>query len=119
MGNSKYDLRKFDIWRPNHPLFVEDPALDFAGWDDFFERDQEHDGLDAILQEGYSVIIFFTGNRWYASILPLNATTTFKDDSHAFVSHDCCSTRFASYLQGNLTSYTLSLYYHTVGYIAL
>jgi len=49
--------------------------VDFANWDDFFDIPEYHNGLDVLLEEGYSIIISFTGNRWYSTIIPLNETT--------------------------------------------
>ena len=49
--------------------------MDFANWDDFFDIPEYHNGLDVLLEEGYSIIISFTGNRWYSTIIPLNETT--------------------------------------------
>eukprot|EP00578_Thalassiosira_sp_NH16_P023261 CAMPEP_0181093132 /NCGR_PEP_ID=MMETSP1071-20121207/9285_1 /TAXON_ID=35127 /ORGANISM="Thalassiosira sp., Strain NH16" /LENGTH=802 /DNA_ID=CAMNT_0023175351 /DNA_START=14 /DNA_END=2422 /DNA_ORIENTATION=+ len=83
-----YDMRKFDKVPPDHWSFERDsPTYDFANWDDFFDRSSEHDGLDDLLTEGYSVIIYFTGNRWCATMLPLSETITswlVRLDYHAF-----------------------------------
>lgn len=95
MTGVPYDVRKFDIVRrPETQSFKED----FADWDDFFDSSwisdghgvpdsfDLHNGLDSLLDEGYSIVTFYTGNRWYATIIPLNVTIQdyFHTDYHAF-----------------------------------
>jgi hypothetical protein len=61
-------------------------AVDFANWDDMFDIPEYHNGLEILLEEGYSIMISFTGNRWYSTIIPLNETTQhiLHIDYHAF-----------------------------------
>jgi len=63
---------------------VYDRAPDFADFDDFFERTTAHN-LDDILED-YSVVIQYTGSRFYGTIIEPNTTieTLFPSDYHAF-----------------------------------
>ena len=61
-----------------------DTAPDFADVDDFFERQPLHD-LEQILED-YSVVLTFTGSRFYGTIIKSNASLDelFPDNYHAF-----------------------------------
>ena len=61
-----------------------DTAPDFADVDDFFERQPLHD-LEEILED-YSVVLTFTGSRFYGTIIHSNASLDelFPDNYHAF-----------------------------------
>jgi len=86
MTGMPLDLRKFDIVPESSFSEKKGGSLDFADWDDFFGSSSVHDGLDDLLEEGYSIIMSFTGNRWYATMIPLNQTIAnwFHYDYHAF-----------------------------------
>jgi len=60
-------------------------APDFADWDDFFESKALHAGLEELLKD-YSVIITYTGSRFYGTIVEPDATfgELFPPDYHAF-----------------------------------
>jgi hypothetical protein len=61
-----------------------DTAPDFADVDDFFERKPLHD-LEDILED-YSVVLTFTGSRFYGTIIQSNASLDelYPDNYHAF-----------------------------------
>ena len=61
-----------------------DTAPDFADVDDFFERQPLHD-LEEILED-YSVVLTFTGSRFYGTIIHSNESLDelFPDNYHAF-----------------------------------
>jgi len=72
---------------PTKPLHSEneyDTATDFAEWDDFFESKALHN-LEDILDD-YSVIISYSGSRFYGTMVEPNATfdDIFPQDYHAF-----------------------------------
>ena len=69
---------------PKHSQNEYDTAPDFADLDDFFERKPFHD-LEDILED-YSVIISYSGSRYYGTIVESNATLgdLFPRDYHAF-----------------------------------
>jgi len=61
-----------------------DTAPDFADWDDFFESPHTHD-LEDILED-CSVVILYSGSRFYGTIIEPDATLNdlFPSDYHAF-----------------------------------
>lgn len=61
-----------------------DTAPDFADWDDFFESPHMHD-LEHVLED-YSVVISYSGSRFYGTIIEPDATLDglFPSDYHAF-----------------------------------
>mmetsp|Transcript_37653 Transcript_37653/g.69184 ORF Transcript_37653/g.69184 Transcript_37653/m.69184 type:complete len:1210 (+) Transcript_37653:238-3867(+) len=61
-----------------------DTAPDFADWDDFFESKPLHDLED--IMDDYSVILSYSGSRFYGTIIEPNATFDylFPPDYHAF-----------------------------------
>ena len=75
---------------PTEPLHTQkeyDTAPDFADYDDFFESPALHDGLKDILDGGnYSVILSYSGSRFYGTIVGPNSTLDelFPKDYHAF-----------------------------------
>jgi len=70
--------------KPTHTQIEYDTASDFADLDDFFERQPLHD-LEDILED-YSVIISYSGSRYYGTIIESDATLDdiFPSDYHAF-----------------------------------
>jgi hypothetical protein len=70
VNHAAYDLRKFDFLSPDSKFYDpnREPQLDFANWDDMFDLPHLHDNLDELMEEGYSVIISFTGSRWYGTM---------------------------------------------------
>lgn len=70
--------------KPKYSQNEYDIAPDFADWDDFFESEPLHD-LEEILDD-YSVIISYSGSRFYGTIIEPNATLEdlFPSDYHAF-----------------------------------
>ena len=88
-GKGKEDDEFPDFLPPPPPpiTFAEneyDIAPDFADVDDFFERQPLHD-LEEILED-YSVVLTFTGSRFYGTITKSNASLDelFPDNYHAF-----------------------------------
>ena len=90
-GGGKEDDEFPDFMPPPPPpepiTFAEneyDTAPDFADVDDFFERQPLHD-LEEILED-YSVVLTFTGSRFYGTIIKSNASLDelFPDNYHAF-----------------------------------
>jgi hypothetical protein len=88
-GGGKEDDEFPDFMPPPPPpiTFAEneyDTAPDFADVDDFFERQPLHD-LEEILED-YSVVLTFTGSRFYGTIIHSNASLDelFPDNYHAF-----------------------------------
>ena len=69
---------------PLHNQNEYDIAEDFADWDDFFESPSLHDLTDIL--EDYSIIISFSGSRFYGTIVEPDAALDdlFPDDYHAF-----------------------------------
>lgn len=65
-----------------------DNAPDFADWDDFFESVGLHNDLADVLED-YSVIISYSGSRFYGTIFRTGATfeSLFPQDHHAFWSN--------------------------------
>lgn len=69
---------------PRHNQNEYDTAPDFADWDDFFESQALHN-LEDILKD-YSVVISYTGSRFYGTIIEPDASLDdiFHSDYHAF-----------------------------------
>jgi len=61
-----------------------DTAPDFADWDDFFESPDSHDLVGVL--EDYSVVISFSGSRFFGEIIGSNESLddVFHSDYHAF-----------------------------------
>jgi len=70
---------------PLHTQIDYDTAPDFADWDDFFERQYLHEGMEDLMED-YSVILSYSGSRFYGTIVESNLPLgdLFPLDYHAF-----------------------------------